>query len=129
MSMYADQQFSEKPGKAQAIAIMTLVNGIINVLWAIGLAFSFLIGAFGTFGFTLCCVPISIYTLVVGIIEIISGVKLLGNPPRRFDVKTIAILEIINILSLAAPSLVIGILNLVFYNEPEVKVYIDSLPS
>lgn len=129
MSMYSDQQFSEKPGKAQAIAIMTLVNGILNILWGISVAFGFFIGAFGTFGFALCCLPISLYPIGVGIFEIISATKLLGNPPRKFDVKTIAILEIVNIVVLAVPSLVVGILNLVFYNEPDVRTYIDSLPS
>jgi len=51
------------------------------------------------------------------------------TPPRKFNISTIATLEIVNILSLAVTSLIVGILILVFYNEPETKHYIDSLPS
>lgn len=136
MSMYSDQQFSEKPSKVQAIAIMTLIDGIINCIWGLILAFSLFAGGLSatiaTWGVGFCCMftPfLGLLPLTLGIFEIIYGIKLLGNPPRRFNVQTLAILQIINVITLAGWSAVIGILNLVFYNEPEVKVFIDSLPS
>ena len=118
--------YPPKPGKVQAIAIMTLINGILNILWGIGLTGSVVLG---TLGVGLLCAPLTILPLVLGIFEIIGGVKLMGEPPRKFNVQTIAILEIVAILAGDGISLIVGILNLVFYNEPPTKQYIDSLPS
>ena len=129
MTVYPEVPEVNKPGKVQAIAIMTLVDGILNVLWSFVVGIGVLSGAIATFGIGLLCTPIAILPLVVGIFEIIAGAKLLKSPARKFKVKTIAILEIVNIISFAFTSLVVGILNLVFYNDPEVKAYIDSLPS
>jgi hypothetical protein len=129
MSTYSQFPDKPKPGKVQVIAIMTLVSGIINIFWAFGVGITVLTGAVATFGLGLLCTPIAILPLIVGILEIVAGAKLMSQAPRKINVKTIAILEIVNIISLAVPSLVVGILNLVFYNEPEVKHYIDSLPA
>lgn len=129
MSVHMHPEFREKPGKVQTIAIMTLVSGILNIIYSLALIVSFFFGAFVSVGATLCCLPITLYPMILGIFEIISGSKLMATPPKRFDVQTIAILQIINIIVASVPSLVIGILNLVFYNEPEVKNYINSLPS
>jgi hypothetical protein len=125
---YSETPTPTKPGKVQAIAIMTFVSGILNILYGLTLGVGLLLGAFGTFGLSLCCAPIGLLPIALGIFEIIGGTKLMGTPPRRFDVQTIAIFEIINIISGAFPSLVIGILNLVFYNEPLTKDYINRLP-
>jgi hypothetical protein len=118
--------YHQKPGKVQAIAIITLINGILNILAGISITFAFVLS---TWGFGLICAPITILPSVLGIFEIIGASKLMANPPRKFNVQTIAILEIIGIIIGNVPSLVIGILNLVFYNDPETRFYIDSLPS
>jgi len=123
---YQGQNYVEKPGKVQAIAIMTLINGILNVLWGIGLT---LVIIFSTLGIGLLCAPLTILPSVLGAFEIYFGIKLLGNPPRKFPVQTIAILQICTILFGDIIGPVIGILNLVFYNEPPVKKFIESLPS
>lgn len=115
----------QKPGKVQAIAIMTLVSGILNIFWGLILTLMVIIG---TIGIGILCAPVTIAPTVLGIFEVIAGSKLLSSTPRRVKVQTIAILEIISILTLSMISVVIGILNLVFYNESEVKQYIDSLP-
>lgn len=120
----------EKPGKALAIAIMMLIGGILatisSVFWLIELAI--LGGMFGvaTFGLGfLCCLwPGPYYGLTYGIMAIIKGSRLLGErayaerPPRG-----IGIMMIINIINLDLPSLVMGILVLVFLGDPEVKDY------
>ena len=124
--MYTEPPVRQKPGKVQAIAIMTLINGILNIMYGIGLTFSVVIG---TFGLGLLCAPVTILPSVLGIFEIIGASKLMGNPPRKFNVQTIAILQISSIIVLDVIGLTIGILNLVFYNEPETRLYIDSLPS
>ena len=122
----SETSYQPKPGKVQAIAIMTLINGILNILWGIGLTGSVVLG---TLGIGLLCAPLTLLPLVLGIFEIIGGAKLMGEPPRKFNVQTIAILEVVAILAGDGISLIVGILNLVFYNEPPTKHYIDSLPS
>jgi len=123
---YGRDTFVEKPGKVQAIAIMTLINGILDVLWGITLTFGV---AVSTLGIGLLCAPITLLPSVLGIVEIVCASKLLENPPRRYRVQTIAILQIVAIIfgDLIGP--VIGILSLVFYNEANVKHFIESLPT
>jgi len=116
---------SVKPSKVQAISIMMLINGILNVVYGLGLTISVVIG---TVGIGLLCAPVTILPTVLGIFEIIAATRLLSTPPRRINVQTLAILEICSIITGDIISCVIGILNLVFYNDPETKVYMDSLP-
>ena len=116
---------SVKPSKVQAISIMMLVNGILNVVYGLGLTISVVVG---TIGIGLLCSPVTILPTVLGIFEIIAATRLLSNPPRRINVQTLAILEICSIITGDIISCVIGILNLVFYNDPETKAYMDSLP-
>lgn len=117
-----------KPGKVQALAIMTLIDGILNVLYGLILAVSMLIGALGTVGITCLCVPAGIYAIVVGILEIIAAAKLLPEPAKVKEFpKYLAIMQIINIISGNVFSTVTGILALVFANDPEVVAYFASI--
>ena len=114
-----------KPEKVQAITIITLVSGILNILFGLSVTFLIIIG---TLGIGLLCSPLTILPAVLGVFEVISAAKLMGNPARKFNVQTIAILEIIAIVGGSLTSWIAGILNLVFYNDPQTKSYIDSLP-
>ncbi|MCS7010496.1 MAG: hypothetical protein NZL98_03920 [Anaerolineales bacterium] len=119
--MSAENQpfFIVKPGLVQAIAIMTLVNGVLNILWGATTTFGMIAGLV-----TLCIVPLTILPLILGIFEILYAVKLLADPPQPVrPSQTIAILEICCIVVGNVISLVIGILALVFYNDPAVKTY------
>jgi hypothetical protein len=110
-----------KPDQLQAIAVMTLVNGILNILYGLGLTAGVVLG---TFFFGLLCAPVTILPVVLGIFEIIYAVKLLANPPQQVKPsQTIAILEIVAILYGNVISLAVGILALVFYSEANVKAY------
>lgn len=112
---------SNKPGKVQAIAIMTLINGILNIFYALGVTATIV---FGTLGIGLLCAPITILPAILGVFEIICGSNLLSNSPQGIkSIQTIAILEIICIISGNVLSAVIGILNLVFASDSEVKNY------
>ena len=96
---------------------MTLVGGIVailNCLW-VGLA------SVGIW------IP-WIYSLILGIMATIKGSQMLGsNPAPAFaSAKTIAIMQIVNIINCDVPNLVMGIINLVFLNDPEVKDYLHS---
>ena len=110
---------NQKPGMVTAISILTLINGIFNILWGAGVSFSLIFGIF-----TIVCIPITILPAVLGIFEIIYAIKLLSNPPQPVQPsQVLAILEICCIIVGNVVSLVVGILALVFYNEPEVKAY------
>jgi hypothetical protein len=114
-----------KPGTVQAIAIMTLINGILNILWGFGVTGSIVLG---TLGFGLLCSPVTILPLILGIFEIIYAAKLLANPPQPArPSQAIAIMEICCILVGNVISLVVGILALVFYNDAAVKAYFAKI--
>jgi len=115
----------ERPGLVQAIAIMSLVNGIINILYSLGVTSGIVLG---TLGLGLLCAPITIAPLVLGIFEIIYGINLMAEPPKVTKPnQAIAILEICCIIIGNVPSLVVGILALVFYNDEKVKAYFAQL--
>jgi hypothetical protein len=111
-----------KPGKVTAIAIMTLVSGILNCLWGLSAGVSIFVGNF----FACYWAP---YTITLGILEIIYSAKLLGqNPINVKPANYLAIMEIVNITTLNAyqffiGDVVVGVLSLVFYSDPEVKAY------
>jgi hypothetical protein len=118
---------NEKPGKVQAIMIMTLVNGILNILY--GLVVTLLV-VIGTLGIGLLCAPLTILPVILGIFEILAAVKLLSTPVRKpAGFQTLAILEIISIITGNFLSMVVGILNLIFLSDIEVKNYLNKLPS
>ena len=109
--------YGVKPGKVQAIAIMTLIGGILATLGALG-------WALGTF-----CIWIPfVYGLVYGIMAIVNGSKMLGSRPWEGyrSAKTMGIMMIINIINCDVISLVMGIIILVFLNDPQVSNYMRT---
>jgi hypothetical protein len=102
----------QKPGKVQAIAIMTLVGGILATLTAV----AFMATIYGL------CWPGTYYSLVMGIMAIVKASQLLGDratsqpPPSG-----IAIMQIVNIVNCDFVNLTLGIINLVFLSDKEVK--------
>ena len=100
----------KKPGALQAIAICTLVSGILNCL--AGLAW-----VFSVFG-----IPLAAYCIVLGILEILYATKLMASPIKATKpAKYIAIMQIINIISGSVTSVAAGIVALVLYNNDDVK--------
>lgn len=102
----------KKPGKLTAIAIIMLVSGIFNCLTGVALIFG-------------CWTAVlSPLLLTAGILEIVHSTKILKDPIEVYKPATgIAILEICCILGCSVYALVAGILNLVFWGDPEVKQY------
>lgn len=106
-----------KPGSVQAIAIVTLVSGIINI------------------GIGITVIPVSLFiwtlpgafSIVLGILEIVYATKLLPDPikPTKPS-RAIAIMEIINVINGSVTSLAAGIVALVFYNNRDVADYFDQ---
>jgi len=121
----------EKPGKATAIAINTLVGGILALLLGIGGIFGYFLFVLGTIGVGLCLFPIillPIYSLVLGVMALIKGIQLLGSDPipAYETAKTTSVMQIVNIICGDGLNTTLGILNLVFLNDPEVKEWVRS---
>jgi predicted Zn finger-like uncharacterized protein len=114
----------EKPGKVQAIAIMTLVGGILATLASVGiLGYIGLVGVASMGVGLICCLwPGPYYGLAVGIMGIVKGSQLLGeNAHRSAPPTAVAVMQIINVINGDFVNLTLGILTLVFLSEPEVK--------
>jgi predicted Zn finger-like uncharacterized protein len=117
----------EKPGKLQAIGIMTLIGGILAILIGLGLLAGSGFGCCATAGpgIVLCFWPGTYYSLVLGILAIIRGSSLLGaNAHLEKPPTGIAIMQIINIVNGDVVNLVLGILVLVFSGDEEVQEYL-----
>jgi hypothetical protein len=120
---YPDDEYDEdrprrrdddRPDKAQAIAVMTLVGGILAVLLSVG----FMASCIGFFW------PGTYYSLVLGILAIIKGAQLLSQRARRETApQATAIMQIVNIINLDFINLTLGIIILVFLGDREVKSY------
>jgi hypothetical protein len=107
------QNILTKPGKLTTIGGMRLGAGICNII--AGIIFCWLI-------FPIVMIPL-------GIVEIISASNLLKlQPEPPTGIKTIAILEIIAIITMAGwISVVVGILTLVFLSDERVKNYLSQV--
>jgi len=103
---------SEKPSQLQTLGILTLISGILNCL--IGVSWAF----------TIIWLLPAAFSIVLGILEIIYATKLMADPVRTDRIaKHIAIMQIVNIINGAILAVVVGILALVWTNEPKVKEY------
>lgn len=109
----------QKPGKVQAIGIMMLIGGIMALITGASW-----LGA-GVFSAGMCCLwPGGYYSLILGIMATVKGSQILGASARmQAPPKGIAIMQIINIINGDIPNCVMGILSLVFLNEPETNRY------
>ncbi|MBN8580060.1 MAG: hypothetical protein J0L96_05255 [Anaerolineae bacterium] len=112
-----------KPGLVTAIAVMTLLSGIINLFWgyvASATALGTIIGV--------VCLPIAILPTILGVFEIIYAAKLLSTQPQPVQPSTsLAVFQILTFFMLNIFSAVVGILSLVFYNDVAVKQYFARL--
>lgn len=116
-------QSEQKPGLFTAIALMTLVSGIINLFWG----FIFSATALGTL-VGIVCLPITILPTILGIFEIIYAAKLLSTQPEPIQPsQSLAVFEILTFLIGNIFSTMVGILVLVFYNDLTVKQYFARL--
>jgi hypothetical protein len=118
----------QKPGKVQAVAILSLVSGITNILWMLIVGFSIVIGGVASFGVGCLFIPIVIPPLVLGVFEILYAAKLLPTPikPTKPSM-TIAICEIACVLTFNPIPVAAGIVALVMYNDPTVKAYFQQV--
>ena len=115
--------YGDSPGLVKTIAVMTLVNGIVNIFWGL-IATAVVVPTI----ILACLAVFTILPTILGVFEIIYALKLLNNPPQPVQPSTtIAILEILCVLTGNVFSMIVGILSLVFYNDPQVKEYFAKL--
>jgi hypothetical protein len=111
---------ANKTGKVQAIEIMLLVSGILNILAGLSAVCGALVTIVGV-----VCLPVVALPLALGIFEVIYASNLLsGKLVLANNIKTVAIFEIATILYGNVITFVVGILNLVFLDDHAVKEYL-----
>ena len=111
-----------KPSLIMVIGLMTLVNGIFNIIWGV----SIIVGT-GFLAF-ICAAPIPLFPILLGGFEIAYAIKLLSNPPQPVKPsQAIAIWEIVAVFVGNVFSLIVGILALIFYNDAAVRDYFAQL--
>lgn len=115
--------YADSPSLVKTIAVLTLINGIVNIFWGL-IATAVVVPTI-----VLACLAIfTILPTILGVFEIIYALKLLNNPPQPVQPSTtIAILEILTVLTGNVFSMIVGILALVFYNDSQVKEYFARL--
>lgn len=118
-TMYSDQ----KPGLYTTIAAMTLASGIINLFWGFIASATVLSTVIGVI-----CLPITILPTILGAFEIIYAAKLLSSQPQPVKPSpSIAAFQISTFVYGNIFSAVVGILNLIFFNDQSVKDYFARL--
>jgi hypothetical protein len=109
----------QKPGLYTAIAAMTLASGIINLFWGFIASATVLSTVIGVI-----CLPITILPTILGIFEIIYAAKLLSNQPQPVGPSpAIAAFQISTFIYGNVFTAVVGILNLIFFNDQAVREY------
>jgi len=114
---------NQKPGLFTAIAVMTLVSGVINLFWGFIASAS----ALGSF-FGIVCLPVTILPTILGVFEIIYAAKLLSTQVEPVKpAQSLAVFEILTFFIGNVFSMVVGILALIFYNDVSVKEYFAQI--
>jgi hypothetical protein len=119
---------NQKPGKVQAVAILTLISGITNILWMLVVGVSIIIGGVASLGIGCLAMPLIIPPIVLAVFEIIYATKILPDPIKRNarPSQVIAIMEIVCALTFNPFPVAAGIVALVMYNDPAVKAYFQA---
>ena len=105
------------PQKVQIVGILMIVSAAFNIIIGLGFIVSIIL---------ICCAPIGLLPLALGVFEVIYGIRLIGSgqePVQRQTLQTIAILEIASILVSNVGSFIAGVVNLLFLSDPEVMAY------
>ena len=115
--------YGDSPSLVKTIAVLTLINGIVNIFWGL-IATAVVVPTV----ILTCLAVFTILPTILGIFEIIYALKLLNNPPQPVQPSTtIAILEILCVLTGNVFSMIVGILALVFYSDAQVRDYFARL--
>jgi hypothetical protein len=115
--------YGDSPSLVKTIAVLTLINGIVNIFWGL-IATAVVVPTI----ILTCLAVFTILPTILGVFEIIYALKLLNNPPQPVQPSTtIAILEILCVLTGNVFSMIVGILAMVFYSDAQVRSYFARL--
>ncbi len=106
------------PGKLEAVRVMAIVGGALAILNGLLVTGAFLLMGIASAGLLCLCLPLPLYWLVAGVVALMQGLETAKRPPR-----TAAIMQIVCIISGDVINLVLGILELSFLGQPEVRAY------
>jgi hypothetical protein len=115
---------TKPPGKVQALGIMHLIGGILNIIASLAWAAAGLLTGIMTFGIGLIyCCP-AVILLPIGILELMSGIKHMSKDHSTLAApRMTGIVELGSILGCGTFSFIFGVLTLVFLADEEVKAY------
>ena len=115
----------QKPTLFTTIAVLTLLSGIVNLFWgfvASATALGTIVGVI--------CIPITVLPTILGVFEIIYAAKLFSAQPQPVQPsQTLAVFQISTFIFGNIFSMVVGILNLIFFNDQTVKEYFAKINS
>ena len=106
------------PGKVEAVRLMAIIGGALATLYGLGAAGTILLFGIASFGLGCLCLPLPLYLILAGVMALTQGIDAVKKPPR-----TAAIMQIICIIGGDVINLVLGIVELMYLNDPEVKAY------
>ncbi len=113
----------QKPGMLTVLGIVFLIDGILNILWGLGIALALLSTLVG-----ILCLPLAAYPIVLGILEIVYSAKILPNPPKPVQpAMYLAIMCICNIVFGELLSVGAGIFALLAFNNTNLLAYLAQL--
>jgi hypothetical protein len=113
-----------RPPKLQTIGILMLISGVLNVMAGLGIVTGFALSVV-----LICCIPLAALPLVLGVFEVVYGLRLVGSGEeqvKRDTLQTVAILEVASILGSNIVSFIVGIINLVLLSDNEVVAYLQK---
>ena len=120
-----EAHMDQRPGQVNAMGIMTIVSGFINISAGIGYSAA---AVLGTLFIGIVCLPITLIPVVLGVFEVIYGIKVLSDKPVS-NTTMIGAFEIGSILWGNILSAGIGVAVLILNNDPIVEAYFSSQPS
>ena len=113
----------QKPTLFNVIAVLTMLSGIVNLFWgfvASATALGTIVGV--------VCLPITILPTILGVFEIIYAAKMLSAQPQPVQPsQPLAVFQITTFIYGNVFSAVVGILNLIFFNDTTVKEYFAKI--
>jgi len=109
---YRPRRRDDRPSKVQALGVMTLVGGIL----ALVVSLAWMATCVGFFW------PGTYYSVVLGALAIVKGAQVLGeHADREGSPQAVCVMQVINVVNLDVVNMTLGIIGLVFLNEPEVR--------
>lgn len=114
------------PSELNTAKIFFLISGILNALAVAGWGGTTILGGISTCGIGCVLGFLPVINLVACILDFIAYSKLnnLNQPGTAGSVKNAAIMDIVTILTGNVVSLIFGILNLQYINQPHVDNYL-----